>query len=106
PTAPSGVPPPPGPSFKRRSNATEEELLKELAAAIDVGLDLDGPKVVRAYAANIKANLGATGTPNLTDFTPLLQVRPDLSALPLRGGAGIQLSPKASGNLQVLGPKL
>jgi HEAT repeat protein len=105
--APSASPPAPaGPSFKRRSNATEEELLKQLAAAIDVGLDLDGPKVVRAYAANIKANLGATGTPNLTDLTPLLQVRPDLSALPLRGGAAIQLSPKASGNLQVLGPKL
>jgi HEAT repeat protein len=107
PTAPSAAYPPPAkPSFKRRSNATEEELLKQLEAAIDVGLDLDGPKVVRSYAATIKANLGLTGTPNLTDFTPLLQVRPDLSSLPLRGGTGIKLSAKASGNLQVLGPKL
>jgi HEAT repeat protein len=107
PAAPPAAPSPPAkPSFKRRSNATEEELLKQLMTATDVGLDRDGPKVVRAYAAHIKANLGATGLPNLTDFTPLLQVRPDLSALPLRGGAGIKLSPKASGNLQVLGPKL
>ncbi len=103
---PPAPPAPAKPSFKRRGNASEEELLKQLQAAIDVGLDLDGPKVVRAYAANIKANLGATGDPNLTDFTPLVQVRPDLSSLPLRGGAAIKLSPKASGNLQVLGPKL
>src|SRR5262249_2557518 len=71
-----------------------------------VGLDRDGPKVVRAYAANIKANLSLTSAPNLTDFTPLIQVRPDLGTLPLRGGPGIKLSPKASGTLQVLGPKL
>jgi HEAT repeat protein len=42
----------------------------------------------------------------LTDPTPLLQVRPDLGTLPLRGGAGCKLSPKAAGTLQVLAPKL
>jgi HEAT repeat protein len=106
PEASKPAPPPAVPAFKRRSNATEEDLRKQLATAIDIGLDLDGPKVVRAYAANIKANLSLTGAPNLTDFTPLLQVRPDLGTLPLRGGPGIKLSAKASGNLQVLGPKL
>jgi HEAT repeat protein len=77
-----------------------------LEAAPDVGLDRDGRKVVRAYAASIKANLAATSAPNLIDPTPLLQVRPDLATLPLRGGQGVKLNPKASGHLQVLGPKL
>jgi hypothetical protein len=85
------------PSFKRRGNASEEDLRKQLEVAIDVGLDLDGPAVVRSYAASIKANLAATGAPNLIDPSPLLKVRPDLGTLPLRGGHGVKLSPKAGG---------
>ncbi|HZY90724.1 MAG TPA: HEAT repeat domain-containing protein [Gemmataceae bacterium] len=94
------------PSFKRRGNASEEDLRKQLEVAIDVGLDLDGPAVVRSYAASIKANLAATGAPNLIDPSPLLKVRPDLGTLPLRGGHGVKLSPKAGGHLQVLAAKL
>ncbi len=86
---------------RRRQRATEEELRKQLAEVPEIGLGNAGTPVLNAYAANLRSGAGG-----LTDASPLLRVRPDLQALPLRKGASSQLGPKAARNLELLSRKL
>jgi hypothetical protein len=92
--------------FKRLSNATEEDLRKQLSEMTEIGLGRRGSKVAQTYASNVKRNAVTLNPPTLPDATALLNVCPDLRTLPIRTGPDCQLSPAAAGTLEVLARKL
>jgi hypothetical protein len=97
--------------LQRLSKRDEADLLKEVAAMPEVGLNQDGLAVVLAYRAHISPRVNpaapvATTVSPLTDAAPLLRVRPDFKSLPLHAGAKSQLPPKSALNLESLSRKL
>ncbi len=92
--------------LKRRDNATEAELLRQLVAVPDVGLNR--PQKLTLFERYSSALASSAGTPEAVLFGPsvLLTVRPDLARLPVRQGRSAVLTHKAAGELQALSKKL
>jgi HEAT repeat protein len=103
PTAPAAAP---AAALKRRDTSTEGQLREHLALAPEVGLGAQGQAVLLSYAADWQTSIGVTGAMNLTDATPLLKVRPDVGALPLRYGTRCQLPDRKARELEVLSRRL
>jgi hypothetical protein len=98
------VEPPHG--LHRLDRALEEDLRRQAATAPEVGLGSTGPAILNAYLAHVPANEIALGTANLTDATPLMEVRPDLRMLPIRFGDTCKLNGNLTVHLDVLSRKL
>jgi hypothetical protein len=98
--------PAPRRGLHRLSLADEEELLRQVATAPEVGLGSSGRAILNSYLTHVSANQVALATPNLTDPTPLLSVRPDLRMLPIRFGEGRKLDGKQAVPFDRLARKL
>ena len=79
---------------------------QQAATAPEIGLGSTASAVLNSYLTHVPANSIVSGTPNLTDATPLLEVRPDLRMLPVRFGANCKLNGNLTANLDVLSRKL
>jgi HEAT repeat protein len=90
----------------RRKTAAEPELIDALAAVPEVGLGSNGQTVLTSYFNRMQQSIQLGGKPNAADPTPLVLVRPDLRALPIRTGANWQLNPVEAANLGALSRKL
>jgi hypothetical protein len=86
--------------------AEEEELLRQAATAPEVGLGSTGRSIINSYLTHVPANQVSLASPNLTDPTPLLTVRPDLRMLPIRFGERCKLDGKQTVALDRLARKL
>lgn len=107
PSAHPAAPPKPRPtSLHHLQTATEEELRRQAATAPEISLNGAGPAILNAYRVNVPANQVVLANPNLTDFTSLLEVRPDLRMLPLRFGDACKLNRRLTAHLDVLSRKL
>lgn len=91
---------------KRRQLRSEEELVKELAAAPEIGIpSLTVPTLLQAYQNDFQTRLRVSGGISL-EPTVLLQIRPDLRGLPVRQGSACKLEAPAAVTLQTLSQKL
>jgi HEAT repeat protein len=90
------------PVLKRRQPLGEEELLRQLAAAPEMGLT---PQNISAVVQRFAVVFQASGGTNFEPKT-VLSIRPDLMMLPMRDGVFSRLSLPAAVNLQVLSQKL
>lgn len=86
--------------------ADEEALRRQTATAPEVGLGSTGRSIINSYLTHVPANQVALATPNLTDPTPLLSVRPDLRMLPIRFGERCKLDGKQAVAFDGLARKL
>lgn len=96
----------PSATFKRRNHRDEDDLRRELARAPEVGLGTSGPAIFQSYIAATETNTVVIGDPNWTDPTPMLQVRPDLRHLPVRGGPVTKLTGREANTLDLQSRKL
>src|SRR5262249_5824792 len=85
---------------------TEEELVRELAKAPEIGLGRARGRIVGSWRRAYSATTLLHQTPDVTAPGPLLGVRPDLRLLPVRGGSAAKVSPRAARELGVLARKL
>jgi HEAT repeat protein len=105
PSAPKPSTPEPAP-FRRRSNLTEDDLRKQLAAAPEVGLTPGVRQaLVQSYATDFRSSK-ATGTSFTFDPYILLRNFPQARELPVRTAPTCQLGPRAAFTLGVLARKL
>jgi HEAT repeat protein len=87
---------------KRRSEATDEDLRKQLLMVPQVALD-GVPNSTAMLLAAARSGPGKTGA----DLAPLLMARrPDLAGLPVHMGADCRLGKEPAENLQALSRKL
>jgi hypothetical protein len=90
----------------RLNLADEEELLRQAATAPEVGLGSSGVAIINSYLTHAPANEVSLATPNLTDGTALLRVRPDVRMLPIRFGERCKLDGKQTVPFDRLARKL
>jgi HEAT repeat protein len=88
--------------IKRRNDKSEDELRRQLAWAPDVALR---PQNMSALVERFALSMKINGGPNF-EPTALLEVRPDLSTLPVRHGKACVISPNAAATLTVLSRQL
>jgi hypothetical protein len=94
-------------TFKRQSQASAEELQRQLADVPVIGLGNSAGAVMAAYADRIQKDLAQQQMPvAVLDALPLLELRPDLRTLPLRRGDGSKLSAASAATLETLSRKL
>jgi HEAT repeat protein len=91
----------------RLAQRGENELIPELMGTAQVGLrSSDRYGIYKAYKTAASRNSKVTGSAQMADPTPLLQIRPDFNYLPLRQGPTAQLAPRDAGTLAVLSRKM
>jgi hypothetical protein len=93
-------------AMKRRNFSEEEDLLAQLSNGEEVGLGAAGSKVMATYVSHVEKNQGESGSKGAADVSPVLQLRPDLSSLPLRDGPASTLTSKAATELQTRARKM
>jgi HEAT repeat protein len=90
----------------RLDRRTESEHLRALMSLPEVGIGLNGQRLLTAWETQIRNQRADTGTVIQTDPTLLFQIKADLRQLPYRMGDRCRISLKAAANLGVLSKKL
>src|SRR5439155_4269763 len=107
---PAARPPVPPPereaTLERRQRRGEQDLLRELSVAPEIGLGDKGLAVFSSYVSHSDLFLKFEARPRQTEPTPILRVRPDLAGLPFQSGPSCKLHSTTAQNLDTLSRKL